>query len=91
MQLRTGNPVPTFNWAFEYQPIGLEISAQLSCYKRSERNFLADEKGPHILNQICSCLVYTFIFSNLLIYDFACFDVWLHIMKKKRKYHESQI
>ena len=39
-------PVPTFNWGFENQPIAAGITTQPSCYKRAECNLLADEKGP---------------------------------------------
>ena len=74
----------TFNWVFEYQPIASYIlinTAKLLHKSRtqfSSRQKRSSQLGPD------SCLVYTFIFSNLLIHDFACFDVWLYIMKKKK-------
>ena len=40
-----GDPVQTFNWVFEYQPIALEILTQPSRYKRAEINLIADKKG----------------------------------------------
>ncbi len=43
--------MPTFNWAFQYQTIVLEILTQPSHYKRAENNLQADENGPHHLNQ----------------------------------------
>ena len=39
-----GDPVPTFNWVFEYQPIVLEILTQPRRYKRAESNFLEHPK-----------------------------------------------
>ena len=40
------DPVPTFNWAFENQPIMSGILTQPRRYKRVACNLLADEKGP---------------------------------------------
>ena len=41
------DPLPTFNWVFEYQPIASGILTQpSSLYKRAETNLLSDEKGP---------------------------------------------
>ena len=41
---RDVDPVPTFNWFFEYQPIAWETLAQPCRYKRAKSNMLADEK-----------------------------------------------
>ena len=39
------DPVLTFNWFFEYQPIASEILTQPSRYKEAESNLIADKKG----------------------------------------------
>ena len=39
------DPVPTFNWVFENQPIASKILTQPSRYKRAESKLLSDEKG----------------------------------------------
>ena len=47
-----GDPVSTFNWVLNYQPIVSEILTQPSRYKRAERNLLAGEKGSHLWNKL---------------------------------------
>ena len=44
MYLYPVDPVPTFNWVFEYPPIKSKILTQPSRCKRAESNLLVDEK-----------------------------------------------
>ena len=58
------DPVPTFNWIFEYKSMAVNISTQHSRYERAESNLLADEKGSKHLIQLY--LIYTSILIDLL-------------------------
>ena len=49
---RIGDPVPTFNWVFEYQLKASEILTLRSQYKRAEINLLADEKCSYHQKQV---------------------------------------
>ena len=55
------DPVPIFNWVFEYQLIELVI---FNHYKRAESNLLADEKGL----QHCTKVVVWVIHLYLKVY-----------------------
>ena len=55
---RVGNPEPTFNCVFEYQPIASEILIQPSRYKWAESNLIADEKGPCTYLDCISILIH---------------------------------
>ena len=62
-------PVLTFNWVRENQPIETGIFTQPSGYKRVDRNLVADERGP-LQEYPGSCLVidlylYIYCFLNL--------------------------
>ena len=65
------NPVPSFNWVFEYQPIASEISTQPSRYNRAESNLLADEKDPHHLEKVVVWVIYLFLQIYYLIHNEA--------------------
>ena len=60
------DPVATFNWVFENQPMASEILTQLSRYKRAEINFIADEKSPYhgdpgsylVMHLYCKFIIY---------------------------------
>ena len=54
------DPVPTFIWVFEYQPIALEILTQPSRYKRAESDLLADKTGPYHLGQVIHLYLYIY-------------------------------
>ena len=49
------------NLIYEFQPIAPEILTQLSCYKRTESNLLADEKDPYHLGKIAGLIIHLFI------------------------------
>ena len=53
------------DFQFEYQPITSELLSQTSCYKRAERNFLADEKGPQHWNQVVVCVIDRYSIGNI--------------------------
>ena len=65
---RGGDPLPTFNWIFEYQPIASEILTQPSRYKRAESNLLADEKGPWKRGAGCLVIHLYYKFIRLTLY-----------------------
>ena len=69
---RGGNPVLALNCFFKYQPIASEISSQPSRHIRAETNLLADEKFPHIWNQVVVwvthlylCIFFRYIMSTI--------------------------
>ena len=65
--LHPKDPVSTFNWVFENQPIGSGISRQQCHYKRAESNLQADEKDPQQGIQVIVLLYiyfYRFIVSR---------------------------
>ena len=62
------DPVPTFNWFFEYQPIESEILTLPGRYKTVESKQSADEKVP---NTGYKSILYTFIFQPNIINSYV--------------------
>ena len=58
------DPVPSFNWVFEYESIATEMLIQPSRYKRAENNLQADEIGPLQWIQI---VVWIIIYLNVFL------------------------